>query len=88
LGLGRAPGTDGATAHALRRYFDGADTFPSDVEELLHYFHPVKPGQTVQAVPGAGLDVPVWLLGSSLFSAQLAGALGLPFAFASQLSLM
>lgn len=83
LGLGRAPGTDGATAHALRRYFDGADTFPSDVEELLHYFHPVKPGQTVQAVPGAGLDVPVWLLGSSLFSAQLAGALGLPFAFAS-----
>jgi luciferase family oxidoreductase group 1 len=83
LGLGRAPGTDQATAKALRRYFDNAEQFPLDVQELLHYFEPVQPGQTVRAVPGAGLDVPVWLLGSSLFSAQLAAALGLPFAFAS-----
>jgi len=83
LGLGRAPGTDQATARALRRYYDGADSFPQDVAELLHYFGPVQPGQTVQAVPGAGLDVPVWLLGSSLFSARLSAAMGLPFAFAS-----
>lgn len=83
LGLGRAPGTDQATAKALRRYFDSADAFPNDVQELLHYFEPAKPGQSVRAVPGAGLDVPVWLLGSSHFSAQLAAALGLPFAFAS-----
>ncbi|MFP7721680.1 LLM class flavin-dependent oxidoreductase [Lysobacter sp. A3-1-A15] len=83
LGLGRAPGTDQATARALRRYFDGADTFPRDVQELLAYFEPALPGQAVQAVPGAGVEVPVWLLGSSLFSAQLAARLGLPFAFAS-----
>lgn len=83
LGLGRAPGTDQPTARALRRYFDGADRFPQDVEELLHYFAPARPGQPVQAVPGAGIEVPVWLLGSSLFSAQLAAAMGLPFAFAS-----
>lgn len=83
LGLGRAPGTDQATTRALRRYFDGADSFPNDVAELLHYFDPVSEGQTVQAVPGAGLEVPVWLLGSSLFSARLSAALGLPFAFAS-----
>ena len=83
LGLGRAPGTDQATAKALRRYFDNAEQFPLDVQELLHYFEPAQPGQAVRAVPGAGLDVPVWLLGSSLFSAQLAAALGLPFAFAS-----
>ena len=83
LGLGRAPGTDQATMRALRRYVDGADTFPQDVVELLHYFQPVEPGQAVRAVPGAGLDVPVWLLGSSLFSAKLSAALGLPFAFAS-----
>lgn len=83
LGLGRAPGTDQATMRALRRYMDGADSFPHDVAELLGYFEPVRPGQTVQAVPGAGLDVPVWLLGSSLYSAQLAAAMGLPFAFAS-----
>ncbi|MGN2244111.1 LLM class flavin-dependent oxidoreductase [Frateuria sp. GZRR33] len=83
LGLGRAPGTDQATMRALRRYADGAETFPDDVLELLHYFEPAKPGQAVRAVPGAGLDVPVWLLGSSLFSARLAAALGLPFAFAS-----
>jgi luciferase family oxidoreductase group 1 len=83
LGLGRAPGTDQATARALRRYYEGAETFPNDVQELLAFFEPAAPGQTVRAVPGAGVDVPVWLLGSSLFSAQLAAALGLPFAFAS-----
>ncbi|UGB46820.1 LLM class flavin-dependent oxidoreductase [Frateuria edaphi] len=83
LGLGRAPGTDQATMRALRRYGDAAETFPDDVLELLHYFEPASPGQAVRAVPGAGLDVPVWLLGSSLFSARLAAALGLPFAFAS-----
>jgi luciferase family oxidoreductase group 1 len=84
LGLGRAPGTDQATARALRRgATHSADTFPQDVVELQSYFHPVVPGQVVQAVPGGGLAVPIWLLGSSLFSAQLAAALGLPFAFAS-----
>ncbi|GLQ99743.1 LLM class flavin-dependent oxidoreductase [Dyella mobilis] len=83
LGLGRAPGTDQPTARALRRYYEGAETFPNDVHELLTYFEPVKAAQTVQAVPGAGVEVPVWLLGSSLFGAQLAAALGLPFAFAS-----
>ena len=83
LGLGRAPGTDQATAKALRRYFDSAEQFPHDVQELLGYFETAQPGQLVRAVPGAGIDVPVWLLGSSLFSAQLAAALGLSFAFAS-----
>ncbi|MGN6152383.1 MAG: LLM class flavin-dependent oxidoreductase [Lysobacteraceae bacterium] len=83
LGLGRAPGTDQVTMRALRRYGDGADRFPQDVAELLGYFQPVRPGQMVQAVPGAGIDVPVWILGSSLFGAQLAAAMGLPFAFAS-----
>ncbi len=83
LGLGRAPGTDQATVRALRRYVDGADSFPQDVVELLHYFQPAQPGQPVRAVPGAGIEVPVWLLGSSLFSARLSAALGLPFAFAS-----
>ncbi|WP_369413299.1 LLM class flavin-dependent oxidoreductase [Microbulbifer sediminum] len=84
LGLGRAPGTDGATMMALRRDpSTAADHFPEDVQELLHYFEPEQPGQKVRAVPGAGLRVPVWLLGSSLYSAQLAAALGLPFAFAS-----
>ncbi|MEO7433587.1 MAG: LLM class flavin-dependent oxidoreductase [Dokdonella sp.] len=83
LGLGRAPGTDQATAKALRRYFDSAEAFPNDVIELLGYFEPAQPGQAVRAVPGAGLDVPVWLLGSSLFSARLAAMRGLPFAFAS-----
>ncbi|SBV35451.1 putative enzyme [uncultured Stenotrophomonas sp.] len=83
LGLGRAPGTDQPTARALRRYFDSADQFPQDVAELLHYFEPAQPGQAVQAVPGAGVEVPVWLLGSSLFSARLSAAMGLPFAFAS-----
>jgi luciferase family oxidoreductase group 1 len=83
LGMGRAPGTDHATAKALRRYYDSADAFPQDVQEVLHYFDPVLPGQAVQAVPGSGLDVPVWILGSSLFGARLAAALGLPYAFAS-----
>jgi len=83
LGLGRAPGTDQPTARALRRYFDGADSFPQDVLELLGYFEPATPGQPVRAVPGAGVEVPVWLLGSSLFSAKLSAQLGLPFAFAS-----
>ena len=83
LGLGRAPGTDQATTRALRRYFDGADSFPQDVVELLHYFEPAQPGQPVRAVPGAGVEVPVWLLGSSLFGAKLSAALGLPYAFAS-----
>jgi luciferase family oxidoreductase group 1 len=82
LGLGRAPGTDQTTARALRRYLAAADNFPQDVLELQAYFRP-EPGQPVRAVPGAGLRVPIWLLGSSLFSAQLAAALGLPFAFAS-----
>jgi luciferase family oxidoreductase group 1 len=84
LGLGRAPGTDQLTARALRRGLaDSADTFPQDVIELQAYFNPVEPDQTVQAVPGAGQKVPIWLLGSSLFSARLAAVLGLPFAFAS-----
>ncbi len=84
LGLGRAPGTDQLTARALRRgQANSADTFPQDVMELQSYFHPVQPGQSVQAVPGGDLAVPIWLLGSSLFSAGLAAALGLPFAFAS-----
>ncbi|MFC4527749.1 LLM class flavin-dependent oxidoreductase [Dyella halodurans] len=83
LGLGRAPGTDHATARALRRYFDSADAFPADAQELLGYFEQATPDQPVRAVPGAGVEVPVWLLGSSLFSARLAAAMGLPFAFAS-----
>jgi len=82
LGLGRAPGTDQTTARALRRYLAAADNFPQDVLELQAYFRP-EPGQAVRAVPGAGLRVPIWLLGSSLFSAQLAAVLGLPFSFAS-----
>lgn len=85
LGLGRAPGSDQATARALRRHLDHdtADSFPQDVEELRAYFDDPRPGQRVRAVPGAGLKVPLWLLGSSLFSAQLSAAKGLPFAFAS-----
>src|ERR1700693_4186890 len=84
LGLGRAPGTDQRTARALRRdMIDSSDRFPQDVIELLSYFKAVAPGQAVRAYPGAGLNVPVWILGSSLFGAQLAAALGLPFAFAS-----
>jgi luciferase family oxidoreductase group 1 len=83
LALGRAPGTDRVTTAALRRSDKSAGTFPQDVIELQSYFDAPKPGQTVRAVPGAGLDVPIWLLGSSMFSAQLAAELGLPFAFAS-----
>lgn len=84
LGLGRAPGTDQRTARALRRerMNTSADTFPQDVQELQSYFKPAVSGQAVRAVPGAGLDVPIWILGSSLFSAELAATLGLPYAFA------
>ncbi|QUD86878.1 LLM class flavin-dependent oxidoreductase [Phenylobacterium montanum] len=83
LGLGRAPGTDQPTIRALRRYAEAADRFPQDVVELQAYFRAALPGQAVRAVPGAGLDVPIWILGSSVFGAQLAGLLGLPFAFAA-----
>jgi luciferase family oxidoreductase group 1 len=83
LGLGRAPGTDQATLRALRRDYHSADTFPDDVLELQHYFGPVQPGQRIRAVPGAGLNVPIWILGSSLYGAQVAAHLGLPYAFAS-----
>ncbi len=84
LGLGRAPGTDQLTARALRRDpMASADAFPQDVMELQSYFAPTRQGQLIRAVPGAGLNVPIWLLGSSLFSAQLAAHLGLPFSFAS-----
>ena len=83
LGLGRAPGTDGRTLRALRRDPSAADAFPQDVLELRALLGPVQPGQVIQAVPGSGSDVPIWILGSSLFGAQLAALLGLPFAFAS-----
>ncbi len=84
LGLGRAPGTDQLTVRALRRDpMQAADRFPDDVLELMGYFRQPEPEQGVRAVPGAGLGVPIWLLGSSLYSAQLAAHLGLPFAFAS-----
>jgi luciferase family oxidoreductase group 1 len=83
LGLGRAPGSDPATLRALRRTPGAADTFPQDVTELMSWFREAHPGQAVRAVPGAGLDVPIWILGSSLFGAELAAALGLPYAFAS-----
>ncbi len=83
LGLGRAPGSDQVTARALRRDATGPDTFPQDVVELQHYFQPDESNQFVQAIPGTGLNVPIWILGSSLFGAQLAAMLGLPYAFAS-----
>ncbi len=83
LGLGRAPGTDQATMRALRRSMAGADTFPQDVVELMGWFDPPVPGQTIMAVPGNGAEVEMWILGSSLFGAQLAAHLGLPYAFAS-----
>jgi luciferase family oxidoreductase group 1 len=83
LGVGRAPGTDQVTVRALRRSPLSAESFPQDVTELMAYFQPAQPGQLVQAVPGAGLEVQIWILGSSLFGAQLAAAMGLPFAFAS-----
>jgi len=84
LGLGRAPGTDMMTARALRRDIaTSGEEFPQDVQELQSYFAPAEPKRRIRAVPGAGIEVPIWLLGSSLFSAQLAAMLGLPFAFAS-----
>ncbi len=84
LGLGRAPGADPHTVRALRRTLvGGLDDFPQDVLELQHYFKEPEPDQFVRAVPGASLNVPIWILGSSLYGAQLAAALGLPYAFAS-----
>jgi luciferase family oxidoreductase group 1 len=83
LGLGRAPGTDQRTWMALRRDPAASDRFPQDVLELQALLGPVQEGQRIRAVPGAGTNVPLWILGSSLFGAQLAAALGLPFAFAS-----
>lgn len=83
LGLGRAPGTDQLTVRAMRRDPRASDEFPNDVQELQALFEPVREGQRIQAVPGAGLRVPLWILGSSLFGAQLAALLGLPYAFAS-----
>jgi luciferase family oxidoreductase group 1 len=84
LGLGRAPGSDQIAARAIRRNLAAdVDQFPSDVVELMHYFRPAEPGQALRAVPGAGEDVAVWILGSSTFGAQLAAHLGLPYAFAS-----
>ncbi len=83
LGLGRAPGTDQLTARALRRDPMSGNEFPRDVQDLQLLFGPVQPGQAIRAVPGAGLEVPLWILGSSTFGAQLAAFLGLPYAFAS-----
>lgn len=85
LGLGRAPGTDQPTMRALRRHLSSAqeDRFPEDVLELQAYLGPAKEGQLVRAIPGQGTEVPIWILGSSLYGAQLAAYLGLPFAFAS-----
>jgi luciferase family oxidoreductase group 1 len=83
LGVGRAPGTDQRTMLALRRDPTSADTFPQDVLELQALLGPLQPGQTIQAVPGTNSNVPIWILGSSLFGAQLAAMLGLPYAFAS-----
>jgi len=83
LGVGRAPGGDQRTARALRRYFEEVDAFPKDVQELQAYFQPATPGRFVHAVPGEGLDVPIWILGSSDFGARLAAHMGLPYAFAS-----
>ena len=83
LGLGRAPGTDQVTLRALRRDPAASDSFPQDVLELQAYLAPVRPGQRIEAVPGSGTEVPLWILGSSTFGAQLAAQLGLPFGFAS-----
>ncbi len=83
LGLGRAPGTDQRTLRALRRDPAAADNFPQDVIELQAFLAPAQPDQPIRAVPGAGTNVPIWILGSSLFGAQLAAMLGLPYAFAS-----
>ena len=83
LGLGRAPGTDQMTVRALRRSPENAENFPNDVLELQAYFAPAVPGQRLQAVPAAGTEMPLWILGSSTFGAVLAAELGLPYAFAS-----
>jgi luciferase family oxidoreductase group 1 len=83
LGLGRAPGTDQIALRAMRRDPRASEDFPQDVQELQALFAPVSPGQRIQAVPGGGLEVPLWILGSSLFGSQLAALLGLPYAFAS-----
>lgn len=83
LGLGRAPGTDAATLHALRRSPNDADKFPADVQELLSYLGEAQPTDPIKAIPGFQQPIPVWLLGSSTFGAQLAAQLGLPYAFAS-----
>ena len=83
LGLGRAPGSDGYTQRALRRSPDVSESFPQDVAELQALLGPVQPGQRVQAVPGGGTNVPLWILGSSLYGAQVAAHFGLPYAFAS-----
>lgn len=83
LGVGRAPGADGLTMRALRRSANAVETFPQDVVELMSYLGAPAPGQPIHAVPGEGTDVPVWILGSSLFGATLAATLGLPYAFAS-----
>ncbi|MET0222570.1 MAG: LLM class flavin-dependent oxidoreductase [Tardiphaga sp.] len=83
LGLGRAPGTDQMTMRALRRSLTNSDNFPQDVQELQAYFAPAGPNQKLQAVPAAGTEVPLWILGSSTYGAQLAAVLGLPYAFAS-----
>src|SRR5918997_516408 len=83
LGLGRAPGTDARTLRALRRAPGREDTFPQDVLELQQFLAPAKSGQAVRAVPGAGTEVPIWILGSSTFGAELAAQIGLPYAFAS-----
>lgn len=83
LGLGRAPGTDMATARALRRHMAPEDSFPQDVQELIGYLGDVPDDARVRAVPGSGTHVPVWILGSSLYGAQLAAHFGLPYAFAS-----
>ena len=83
LGLGRAPGTDQVTLRALRREPTSADRFPQDVLELQAFLGPVAPGQRIEAVPGSGTRIPLWILGSSLFGAQLAAELGLPFGFAA-----
>ena len=86
LGLGRAPGSDGLTMRALRRRIDAGDEFPQQVDELKFFLQPPVAGQKIQAVPGGGLDIPIWLLGSSDFSARLAGELGMRFAFAAHFS--
>jgi luciferase family oxidoreductase group 1 len=83
LGLGRAPGTDQLTARALRRGLQAEGDFPRDVQELQYLLAPAEPGQAIRAVPGAGTEVPLWILGSSTYGARLAAALGLPYAFAS-----